>query len=316
MKTTSDSLACLSASPPARSPLPSRRAPMRRTSTRFVAPSWSPPAARRSPTGTIVLRNGLIDAVGADVRGAARRDGHRRRRHDRLSRPHRHGQRRRARRRPAGRAGDVPHARGCRALEAQRDPPARARSGQGRASRRAGARAAGGIGRDDRARDADGRPLQGPERARQRDRAARRASGRRRRRPAARPAGRAHAGRAARLARARPGRRPRRRLPGVAPRLDRVRAPELPRRAASAAREAALREGEDRRRHGRPTTRRSTRIQPALARALPVAFEADLAREILRSLEHGQGVQAGSGHHRRARGRSGHRRPQGAATRA
>ena len=40
---------------------------------------------------------------------------------------------------PPAAAGDVPHARGCRALEAQRHPPARARGRQGRAARRAGA---------------------------------------------------------------------------------------------------------------------------------------------------------------------------------
>ena len=38
------------------------------------------------------MQNGLIEAVGADVTGAGRRGRDRRRRHDGLSRPHRHGQ--------------------------------------------------------------------------------------------------------------------------------------------------------------------------------------------------------------------------------
>ena len=117
------------------------------------------------------------------------------------------------------------------------------------------------------------------------------------------------------VARARSGRRPRRRLSGVAPRLDRVRPPELPRRAASAAREAALREDEDRRRPAdlRPVARRDP--AGARARAAGRVRGRPGARDPARA-EHGEGLQPRSGHHRRARGRSGRRRPQGAATRA
>ena len=70
----------------------------------------------------------------------------------------------------------------------------------------------------------------------------------------------------------------------VAPRRHRVRAPELPRRAASAARGAALRE--DKTGVTRPNYDPSLdAMQPALARRLPVAFEAELSREILRALD-------------------------------
>ena len=154
-----------------------------------------------------MLRNGLIEAVGADVAVAGRRDSHRRRRHDGVPGPHRHGER-------AGldAAPPAPPAT-FRTLE---DAERFKRSVILRPELEAAkvlrpdapelSRLRGG-GRHDGPRNADGGTLQRPERPRQRVGAGRRTADRRRRRPAARPAGRSHAGGAARLARARAGRR-------------------------------------------------------------------------------------------------------------
>ena len=85
---------------------------------------------------------------------------------------------------------------------------------------------------------------------------------------------------------------------GVAAWHDRVRPPELPRRAASAAGEAAL----------RATKTGVTRpaydpsldaIQPALARACRWRSRPSCPRDPARA-EHGEGIQPGSGDHRRA----------------
>ena len=101
--------------------------------------------------GTVVIRGGKIAAVGADVAGPRRRDGHRRHRQDRLPRPDRrpdHARPGRDRQSVAGtvdttEAGDVnPHAKAWVAVQAaQRADPGGARQRLDRRARRA----AGGL---------------------------------------------------------------------------------------------------------------------------------------------------------------------------
>ncbi len=119
--------------------------------------------------GTIVVRNGLIEAVGAGRPASGRRRGHRRRRIDRLPGPDRHGHFRRARyrsRHPA--AVNDPNVRRIGTLEARLGPAVRCYGGGARQGRCARADQAGGGRHHDRSGDAAGSPLQGTQRARER----------------------------------------------------------------------------------------------------------------------------------------------------
>ena len=121
------------------------------------------------------------------------------------------------------------------------------------------------------------------------------------------PAGRSGAGGAARFARARAGRRARRRR-----RISRCRCSARSRSCARASSTRSISSSRSRRtRRPRPASRVPTydpsldAIQPALARAVPVAFEADLSREILRALNMAKAFNLDPGHHRRSRSRPG-----------